>query len=41
MIFAGDAIQNKVNDRTVIANVYTNQFGKNAQFAYLMMTAHF
>ncbi|TGM32117.1 alginate export family protein [Leptospira biflexa] len=41
MIFAGDAIQNKVNDRTVNANVYTNQFGKNAQFAYLMVTAQF
>ncbi|XDD48380.1 alginate export family protein [Leptospira sp. WS39.C2] len=41
MIFAGDAIQNKVNDRTVNANLYTNQFSKTAQFAYLMVTAQF
>lgn len=41
MIFAGDAIQNKVNDRTVNANAYTNQFSKTAQFAYLMVTAQF
>ncbi|MCW7505837.1 alginate export family protein [Leptospira paudalimensis] len=41
MIFAGDAIQSKVNDRTVNANVYTNQFSKTAQFAYLMVTSQF
>ncbi|MCW7483109.1 alginate export family protein [Leptospira kanakyensis] len=41
LIYAGDAIQNKVNDRTVSSQVYTNQFSKNAQFAYLMVTAQF
>ncbi|EOQ95035.1 PF13372 domain protein [Leptospira wolbachii serovar Codice str. CDC] len=41
MLFAGDAIQNRVNDRTINSQVYTNQFSKNAQFAYLMVTAQF
>lgn len=41
LLFAGDAIQNRVNDRTINSQAYTNQFSKNGQFAYLMVTAQF
>ncbi|MDF3820881.1 alginate export family protein [Leptospira sp. 96542] len=41
IIIAGDAIKNRVNDTTVQSNAFTNQFNKEAQFAYLMMTANF
>jgi len=42
LLFAGDAIRNRVNDNTIGAPGYfANNVGKTAQFAYLMMTISF